>query len=230
MQLFAGQPSKFHSDQVTFSKEELEKMLGDTSKVGTGRGTVPHEEGQPDLGVVPGMLLNRLNPLKGLSDEERQAFVSEFRNKSEAFGDRDLRLALMDEQGIDKALMFPAAAHDIEYEFADNIEALYANIRAFNRWMHEEVGFVVDKRMWLPPYISFADPDLAVKELEIVLDQGATAIHTKSGHAHGGADNPFGGRSLADPVYDKFWNIVNDSGARLAVHLGSTDYQKYDTD
>ncbi len=94
IQLFAGQPSKFHSDQVTFSKDELEKMLGDTSKVGTGRGTVPHEEGQPDLGVVPGMLLNRLNPLKGLSDEERQAFVSEFRNKSEAFGDRDLRLAL----------------------------------------------------------------------------------------------------------------------------------------
>ena len=120
------------------------------------------------------MLLNRLNPLKGLSDEERKAFVAEFRNKSEAFGDRDLRLALMDEQGIDKALMFPAAAHDIEYEFADNIEALYANIRAFNRWMYEEVGFVVDGRMWLPPYISFADPDLAIKELEIVLGQGAT--------------------------------------------------------
>ena len=51
----------------------------------------------------------------------------------------------MDEQGIDKALMFPAAAHDIEFEFADNIDALYANIRAFNRWMHEEVGFVVDE-------------------------------------------------------------------------------------
>ena len=136
----------------------------------------------------------------------------------------------MDEQGIDKALMFPAAAHDIEYEFADNIEALYANIRAFNRWMHEEVGFVVDGRMWLPPYISFADPDLAIKELEIVMAQGATAIQTKSGHAHGGADNPFGGRSLADPMYDRFWNIVNDSGMRLAVHLGGTDYQKYGAD
>ena len=165
-----------------------------------------------------------------MSEEERKAFVAEFRNKSEAFGDRDLRLALMDEQGIDKALMFPAAAHDIEFEFADNIDALYANIRAFNRWMHEEVGFVVDGRMWLPPYISFADPDLAVKELEIVLAQGATAIQTKSGHAHGGADNPFGGRSLADPVYDRFWNIVNDAGMRLAVHLGGTDYQKYGAD
>ncbi len=157
-QLFAGQPSKFHSNQVTFSKEELQKMLGDTSNVGTGRGTVPKEDGQPELGVVPGMLLNRLNPLRDLSEDERKEFVAEFRNKAEAFGDRDLRLALMDEQGIDKALMFPAAAHDIEFEFADNIDALYANIRAFNRWMHEEVGFVVDGRMWLPPVHLFRRP------------------------------------------------------------------------
>ena len=69
----------------------------------------------------------------------------------------------MDEQGIDKALMFPAAAHDIEYEFADNIPALYANIRAFNRWMHEEVGYAAHNRMFLPPYIALADPDLAVR-------------------------------------------------------------------
>ena len=117
MQLFAGRPSKFNSataKQVTFSKEELAKMLGDTSNVGTGRGTVPQTEGQQELGVVPGMLLNRLNPLKDLSEEERKAFVQEFRDKAEAFGNRDLRLALMDDQGIDKALMFPAAAHDIE--------------------------------------------------------------------------------------------------------------------
>ena len=115
----------------------------------------------------------------------------------------------MDEQGIDKALMFPAAAHDIEYEFADNIAALYANIRAFNRWMHEEVGFVADNRMCLPPYIAFADPDLAVKELETGhRPRAPRMIQTKSGHAHGGADNPFGGRSLADPVYDRFWSIV----------------------
>jgi predicted TIM-barrel fold metal-dependent hydrolase len=233
MQLFAGKPSKYGSseaNQITFSAEELKKMLGDTSNVGTGRGTVPQEEGEKELGVIPGMLLNRLNPLKGLSEEERKAFVAEFRNQSEAFGNRDLRLALMNDQGIDKGIMYPAAAHDIEYEFADNVDALYANIRAFNRWMHEEVGFVVENRMWLPPYIAFADPDLAVKELETVIAQGATAIQTKSGHAHGGRDNPFGGRSLADPVFDKFWNIVNEAGIRLCVHLGGTDYQKYGAD
>jgi predicted TIM-barrel fold metal-dependent hydrolase len=230
VQLFAGEPSKFNVNQVTFSREELQKMLGDTSNVGTGRGTVPQAEGEPELGIVPGMLLNRLNPLKGLSEEDRKAFVAEFRHKSEAFGNRDLRLALMDEQGIDKALMFPAAAHDIEFEFADNIPALYANIRAFNRWMHEEVGFVADNRMFLPPYIALADPDLAVAELERVIADGATMIQTKSGHAHGGADNPFGGRSPADPVYDRFWSIVNEANIRLCVHLGGTDYQKYGAD
>src|SRR5690349_6741525 len=63
MQLFAGVPSKFHSKQVTFSKDELEKMLGDTTNIGTGRGKVPKAEGESDLGVIPGMFLNRLNPL-----------------------------------------------------------------------------------------------------------------------------------------------------------------------
>jgi predicted TIM-barrel fold metal-dependent hydrolase len=233
MQLFAGRPGRYHSatnQQVTFSREELEKLLGDTSRVGTGRGSVPQEDGERELSVVPGVLLNRLNPLKGLDDEQRAAFVAEFRHKSEAFGNRDLRLALMDEQGIDKALMFPAAAHDIELEFADDLDALYANIRAFNRWMHEEVGFVVENRMWLPPYISFADPDRALSELEIVMGQGATAIQTKSGHAHGGATDPHGGRSLADPVHDRFWSVVNDAGMRLTVHLGVTDYGKYGAD
>ncbi len=229
-QLFAGKPSKFTLSQVTFSQEELEKMLGDTSGVGAGRAGGSRGADEAELDAMPGTLLNRLNPLKDLSDEERKAFVAEFRHRSEAFGNRDLRLALMDEQGIDKAVMFPAAAHDIEYQLADNVPALYANIRAFNRWMTEEVGFNAQNRMFLPPYISFADPDLAVRELEQVIADGARMIQTKGGHAHGGADNPFGGRSLADPMYDRFWSIVNEAEIRLAVHLGGTDYQKYGAD
>jgi predicted TIM-barrel fold metal-dependent hydrolase len=226
IQLFAGKPSKFHFKHNVYSAEELKKMVGDTAHLGFPGGRNESDQ----LKRLPGMLLNRMNPLKGLSEEERAAFIADFRNKSEAFGNRDLRLALMDDQGIDKALMFPAAAHDIEYEFADNIEALYANVRAFNRWMHEEVGYVAQGRMFLPPYIAFADPDLAVKELRQVMADGATIIQTKAGHAHGGRDNPFGGRSLADPVFDEFWSICNEAGIRLAVHLGGTDYQKYGAD
>ncbi|HEY6533849.1 MAG TPA: amidohydrolase family protein [Acidimicrobiales bacterium] len=226
IKLFAGKPSKFHFSHNVYSPEELEKMVGDTAALGFKNGRNTDDK----LIRVPGMLLNKMNPLKGLNDEEKAAFIEEFRNKAEAFGNRDLRLALMDEQTIEKAFMFPAAAHDIEYEFVDNIPALYANIRAFNRWMLEEVGYVVENRMWLPPYIAFADPDLAVAELKQVIADGATMIQTKAGHAHGGADNPYGGRSLADPVFDEFWSICNEAGIRLAMHLGGTDYQKYGAD
>ena len=202
MQLFAGKPSKFTVSQVTYSAEELAKLLGSAPPPAAG-------EVAPDAAVplsVPGMLLNRLNPLKDLSDEERTELVKAFREQSEAYGNRDLRLALMDEQGIEAALMFPASAHDIEFELADDVDAMYANIRAFNRWIHEEVGYAYENRMFLPPYIALADVDLAVAELETVLAQGAPMVQFKSGHAHGGRDNPFGGRSIADPLFDPIWS------------------------
>src|SRR6185437_1948581 len=97
-QLFAGRPSKFDSSQVTYSADELAKMLGD---VPSRAADEPDGSGS----TLPGMLLNRLNPLKGLSDEERTELIRQFREQREAYGNRDVRLALMDDQGIDKALM-----------------------------------------------------------------------------------------------------------------------------
>jgi predicted TIM-barrel fold metal-dependent hydrolase len=222
LQLFAGTPSKFEVGQITYSQDELEKMLG-------GRDTsTPQPEQQ--LYAVPGMLLNRLNSLAGLTDEERNEVISHFREQAEAFGNRDLRLALMDDQGIDKAIMFPASAHDIEFEFADNLEAMYANVRAFNRWIYEEIGYAYKGRMFLPPYLALADVDLALRELDTLLATGAPLIQIKSGHAHGGAHNPFGGRSPADPVFDPIWSRLNEAGVNISVHLGATDYQKYGAD
>jgi predicted TIM-barrel fold metal-dependent hydrolase len=223
LQLFGGKPSKFHASQVTFSNDELDKMLGDVPGSASG---ASHDD---DM-VIPGMLLNRLNPLKGLSDQERHALIAEFRDQAESYGNRDLRLTLMDDQGIEAALMYPASAHDIEFEFVDDIEALYANVRAFNRWMHEEIGFAYQNRMFLPPYIALADVELAVTELETVLEQGTPLVQFKAGHAHGGRGNPFGGRSIADPVFDPIWARLNEAGTRVTIHLGGTDYQKYGSD
>ena len=98
--------------------------------------------------------------------------------------------------------MYPNTAHDIEFEFADRVDAMYANARSFNRWVYEEVGYTYENRLFLPPYIPLADVDLAVKELETVMEQGAPLIQIKGGHAHGGRANPFGGKSVADPELD----------------------------
>ena len=84
MQLFAGKPSKFHSHHVTFSEDELKELLGDTSNIGIGslggsraskRPASTDPDDEVDIRAIPGMLLNRLNPLKGLDDEQRKAFI-----------------------------------------------------------------------------------------------------------------------------------------------------------
>jgi len=218
VQLFAGKPSKFTVEGFSEGIAEMQSQQGLDTKV-------------DEVGFhLPGRLLNRLNPLKGLSEAERKEVIEQFRHQSEAFGNRDLRLALMDDQGIEAALMYPASAHDIEYEFADNVDAMYANVRAFNRWIYEEIGYAADNRMFLPPYVALADVDLALQELEILIATGAPMLQIKSGHAHGGRDNPFGGRSPADPMFDPIWSRVNEAGMRLCVHLGATDYQKYGAD
>src|SRR4051794_9588501 len=108
LQLFAGKPSKFTVD--SFGENIIAKQVESGGL----------EMNQEEVGLkIPGKLLNRLNPLKGLDADERKAVIEQFRHMSEAYGNRDLRLALMDEQGIEAALMFPASAHDIEFEFAD---------------------------------------------------------------------------------------------------------------
>jgi predicted TIM-barrel fold metal-dependent hydrolase len=227
IQLFDGRPSKFNSSenhQVTFSKAELEQMLGAAPNAD------PESQELTDTRLMPGVLLNRLNPLKGLTDEERAEVIAQFREQKEAYGNRDLRLALMDDQGIDKAVMFPNTAHDIEFEFADDLESLYANVRAFNRWIYEEIGYCHQGRMFLPPYLPLADTELSLKELDILLSTGAPMIQIKSGHAHGGRSNPHGGRSPADPVFDPIWAQINEARVGVAAHLGGTDYQKYGAD
>ncbi len=223
IQLFAGKPSKFTLTQVVYTDEQLEQMLGtDPAEL---RGETDATVRGDAVGEMPGLLLNRLNPLRGLDDAARDDMIAEFRDQAESYHSRDLRLALMDGQGIDAAIMYPARAR-YEIEFDDDMTAMYANIRAFNRWIHEEIGFAYKDRMYLPPYIALADVDLAVQELDTVLDQGAPLIQIRAGFAHGGAADPLGGRSVADPVFDPFWARVNEAHGRVCAHLGPTSYQR----
>src|SRR5262249_15219817 len=99
---------------------------------------------------LPGSLLVKLNPLTGLTDDQRDDLVRRFREQASAYGDRDLRLALMDDQGIEAAIMFPAIAHDLELQFEHDYPAIYANERALNRWVEDEWGFAHQQRMFVP--------------------------------------------------------------------------------
>jgi predicted TIM-barrel fold metal-dependent hydrolase len=229
VQLFGDRPSRlgFTRESAPQSEEEIEWLASavapdpDTPTI-----TKPGDGGARS----PGMFLNRLNPYKGLDVGERRQLIRKFMQQEAAWGDRDLRLELMDEQGIHAAIMFPGHVLSLEYEFQTDIDAIHANARAYNRWIHEEVGYAHEGRMFLPPYIPLADVDIAVEEVERVISEGARVLGLSTGHAHGGRENPGGGRSIADPVFDPVWARINEAKVRVATHVGPTDYQKYGAD
>ena len=88
-----------------------------------------------------------------------------------AFLERDARLARMDEQGIESCLLFPTLAVCVEQFMTDDVEQMYANFHAFNRWLDETWGFDYQERIYAPPLLSLLDLDEAVA---LEPDQGLT--------------------------------------------------------
>jgi predicted TIM-barrel fold metal-dependent hydrolase len=229
VQLFGSRPSRLALTRETApqTEQEIEELARTAA-------SAPADPSQPKPGDggarAPGMFLNRLNPYKGLAPAERKALMARFQAQQVAWGDRDLRLQLMDEQGIHAALMFPGHVLALEVEFAEDVDAIHANARAYNRWIQAEVGYSHAGRMFLPAYLPLADVDLAVNELERVVAEGARVVEVITGHAHGGRANPRGGRSIADPVFDPIWARIDEAGVRVVTHVGPTDYPKYGAD
>ena len=126
---------------------------------------------------------------------------------------RDARIAKMDEQGVQTGLMLGTAMLQAENELHDDIPALYANIRSYNRWLDAEWGFDRDGRIVTAPMISLMDADLAVAELDRLIAGGARAVVTKPG--------PMWGHSPVDGTYDGFWARLQEAGIKLVFH--STD-------
>jgi len=229
VQLFAGRPSR-----LALTRESAPRTPEEMAVLASSLAQDDPERGAPQVGDggarSPGMFLTRLNPYKGLSPADRQALIAEFKQQEAAWSDRDLRLALMDEQGIHAALMFPGHVLSLEFELREDVDAIHANARAYNRWVHAEVGYAYEGRMFLPAYIPLADVELAVEEVERVIAEGARVVAFIAGHAHGGRGESRGGRSIADPVFDPIWARLDEAGVRVATHVGPTDYAKYGAD
>jgi predicted TIM-barrel fold metal-dependent hydrolase len=143
---------------------------------------------------------------------------------SPAYRDRDARLAVMDAQGLDGALFFPTLAVGMEESLRHDVPALLAAFRAFNRWVDEDWGFAYRDRIFAAPYVTLADPDWAVAELEWALERGVRVVvmRTSPVPVAGG-----GTRSPGDPVFDPYWARAADAGVLVAFHSGDAGYGRY---
>ncbi|SNQ49201.1 conserved hypothetical protein [Frankia canadensis] len=167
-----------------------------------------------DLAYKPGSLKEMLRQMgSGNPDETYQPepMRPEYQN-------RDARLRLMDEQGLERAVLFPSAiALSIE-NYVKDTAAAYANVHAFNQWFDEDWGFNRDGRLFAPALLSLRDLDLAVEELEFVLDRGAKIVLLPTG--------PANGRSPGDPYFDPIWSRLNEAGVTVAFHIMENWYNE----
>jgi predicted TIM-barrel fold metal-dependent hydrolase len=142
-----------------------------------------------------------------------------------AYRRRDARVALLDEQGLDGALLFPTLGVGMQEALRRDVPALHAAFRAFNTWLDEDWGFDRgDGRLYAAPMIAFADPDRAAAEVARVLDAGARILVTVPGPVPDGGD---GYESPGHPRYDKVWGLIAEAGVPLALHAGLSGVGHY---
>jgi len=191
--------------------------------------------------LLVGGKINRFIPNPTFSPVARPGALDEYfrgRNPRSAatkdlFGDlepcrpeyrnRDARLAVMDEQGMGGAIFLPTLGVGMEQALIHDVPALLAAFRAFNRWLDDDWGFAYKERIFAAPYITLVDPDNAARELEWALGADARFVVMVGGPVMTQA----GGRSPADPYFDRFWALANEAGITVLYHGGDSVYSRY---
>jgi len=139
------------------------------------------------------------------------------------YRDRDARLAVMDDQGLDGCFLFPTLGVGMEEALADDPEAAVAAFHAFNRWLDEDWGYAYKERIFAAPMIPLVDVDAAVAELETVLARDARIVCIKGGPAI----TRDGRVSPGDRRFDPFWARADEAGVTVGIHSGDAGYNRY---
>ncbi len=155
----------------------------------------------------------------------REAF-GELEPIRQEYRDRDARLEVMTKQRIEKAIYFPTLGVGMEEALKHDTEAVHCAFEAFNRWLLEDWGFAYRERIYAAPYISIMDRDRGVRELEWALENDARFVVMRPSFVFDRA----GSRSPADPYFDPYWQLVNDSGVTVVFHGGDSGYGDYAND
>ncbi len=140
-----------------------------------------------------------------------------------AFRSPEPRLEMMDEQGIDRAIMWPTLASLVEERLRDDPEAIHAVVHALNRWMLDEWTFNYEDRIFSTPVITLPILDRAIEEFEWLVDHGARIILIRPAPVPGWK----GPRSFALPEFDPFWKLVEESGVVVGMHASDSGYTRY---
>jgi predicted TIM-barrel fold metal-dependent hydrolase len=144
----------------------------------------------------------------------------------EAFRSAVPRVEMLDELGLDAALMFPTLASLLEVRFTDDPETTSVLLHAFNEWLHDEWTFNFQDRIFATPIVNPCVVDTAVAELDWLLERGARVVLLRPAPVagHRGTKSPF------LPEFDPFWARVAEADLVVALHASDSGYQRYAND
>src|SRR5215207_5191889 len=150
------------------------------------RGTISEYIPNPTFDVVarPGAMEEyfRIGNPEG---KDRRALFGEPMRAIDAFRAPEPRRRLMDEQGIDRTLMFPTLASLIEERMRDDPDMCHAVVHSLNEWLHETWTFNYEERIFPTPVITLPVVDKAIEELAWCVERGARAILIRPAPAWG---------------------------------------------
>ena len=125
--------------------------------------------------------------------------------------ERAPRLALLETQGVDRCVIFPAGMALAAEHYVADTDALYVNLESFNRWYDETWGFNYHEQIYATALLSLRDLDRAVALTDKILEMGAKLVLLPTGPAYG--------RSPGDPYFDPIWSRLNEAGVTIALHI-----------
>jgi predicted TIM-barrel fold metal-dependent hydrolase len=140
-----------------------------------------------------------------------------------AFREPGPRLQVMDEMGVDYALMFPTLASLVEERLKDDPELVHDVIHALNRWIYETWSFNYEGRIFATPVITLPIIDRALEELRWCLDRGARTVLVRPAPVPGFR----GTRSFGFEEFDPFWQACVKAGIPVSMHASDSGYAEF---
>jgi predicted TIM-barrel fold metal-dependent hydrolase len=143
-----------------------------------------------------------------------------------AFREPAPRIELMDEQGVDKSLMFPTLASLLEERLRDDPDLTHAVVHSLNEWLHETWTFNYEDRIFTTPIITLAVVEKAVEELAWAVERGAKTVLIRPAPAPGYR----GSRSIGFEEFDPLWQACVDADVMVSMHASDSGYSRYTAD
>lgn len=164
---------------------------------------------------------------KGNPDgKSRREIFGEPMRSIPAFREPAARLELLDEQGVERTLMFPTLASLVEERLRDDPRAIHAVVHSLNEWLYETWQFNYADRIFTTPVITLPIVEKALEELDWVIERGAKVVLIRPAPVPGFE----GSRSFGFPEFDPVWQKIVDNGLVVGMHSSDSGYERYTND